>query len=395
MTKTTMPLRMPSDRNGHRADGDARRQLVGPGLDVAGLEPPHQQDQRQEHQHDHHVDGDADDQAKLVERGFLIAGIGRQPAPDRSVGETALLADRPRRQEADIGSDQDGAGDHDLQRDEDGQADIAEQRRRDGEKAERNGSVAQPCRPGAPAFVSRLERFQQRHQDQDDADDDRGDKTSGDGQRQRRAHLVVDHRQEIVDADDNRHGRRQPHQPTRRTGLDRYQAPVRQPRLQRRIGQPVDAEHHRDDGSQRVEEDADIAAQDIVIIEQEDRRSEEGADRQCRQQCRPERHRQPAEIGRILDRRIGFEDTPEQAAAADQQHRCERERHEGRRQHRLELELEGKAQPGRHRPVKVDVFVLGVGERPAGSAHRTVRSAWSAGCGTARCACCRSCRSGR
>ncbi|RUU69427.1 FAD-binding oxidoreductase [Mesorhizobium sp. M2C.T.Ca.TU.009.01.2.1] len=59
--------------DGHRTDRDAGRQLVGPGLDVAGLEAPHQQDQRQEHHHDHQVDGDADHQAELVEGGILVA----------------------------------------------------------------------------------------------------------------------------------------------------------------------------------------------------------------------------------------------------------------------------------------------------------------------------------
>ena len=80
----------------------------------------------------------------------------------------------------------------------------------------------------------------------------------------------------------------------------------------------------RDDGDQRVEEDADVAAQHIVIVVEENRRDEEDADRQRRQQGRPERHRQAAEIGRILDRRIGLEDASEQAAPADQQHRGQR-----------------------------------------------------------------------
>ena len=117
---------------------------VGPGLDVAWLEPPHEQDQRQEYQDDHQIDGDADDQPELVERRLVRAGIGGEPASDRRFGKAAFRADRTRRQEADIGRDQDGAGDDDLKRDEDRKADIAEQRSDDDEAAERDGRVAQP-----------------------------------------------------------------------------------------------------------------------------------------------------------------------------------------------------------------------------------------------------------
>ena len=56
------------------------------------------------------------------------ARIRGEPAADRGFGKAAFRADRPRRQEADIGGEQDGAGDHDLQRDEDRKPDIAEQR---------------------------------------------------------------------------------------------------------------------------------------------------------------------------------------------------------------------------------------------------------------------------
>ena len=72
MTKTTMPQRMPVTEMVTEPMLDPGRELVDPGLDVAGLETPHQQDQRQEHHDDHQVDGDADDQAELVERGVLV-----------------------------------------------------------------------------------------------------------------------------------------------------------------------------------------------------------------------------------------------------------------------------------------------------------------------------------
>ena len=145
-----MPVRMPVGEKRKRADAEAGADLVGPRLDVAGLETPHQEDERQEDQHDHQVDGEADDQSELVERRSVRARLRRQPASDRGFREAAFRADRARRQEADIGGQQDRAGDDDLQRDEGRKPDIAEQRCQDDEAAEPDRRIAQPGAPWPP-----------------------------------------------------------------------------------------------------------------------------------------------------------------------------------------------------------------------------------------------------
>ncbi len=185
---------------------------VGPGLDVAELETPHQQDERQEDEHDHQVDGEADHQPELVERRLVRARLRRQPASDRGFREAALRADRARRQEADIGRQQDRAGDDHLYGDEGREPDIAEQRYEDDEAAEPDRGVTQPAAPRPPRalFVA-----QKPDEDEQQPDDDGRKEASRDGQRERRSHRVVDDRQEVVGADHKRHRRRKHHEAVR------------------------------------------------------------------------------------------------------------------------------------------------------------------------------------
>ena len=140
--------------------------------------------------------------------------------------------------------------------------------------------------------------------------------------------------------------------------------------------------------------DPDVAAQHVEIVEEEERRDQEDAERGGRQQRRPEGDRQPAEIGRILRRRVGVESAgrtarrPPNSSTAAATSAKKAAAKDG-----LELELDDEFQP--RRDGAVEARDIRHGHRRAARCRRrpSARSAWSARCGTDRCASGRSSRS--
>ena len=141
------------------------------------------------------------------------------------------------------------------------------------------------------------------------------------------------------------------------------QPPVGQPRRKHRVRQPVDAEDDADDRKKRVEIDPDVAAQHVEIIEEEQRREQEDADRGGWQQCRPESDGEAAEIGRLLRRRVGVDQPAENAPSAEEEHGRGHERKEGGPEHGLKLELDDEFQPRGNGAVETRIFVMDIVEQ--------------------------------